>query len=199
MDMTNSIPIEPVIDINNCQSASFGSKHDLIFSPETNRHIKFTENYDEKQKGKRQTLTHLDYISASDNEILYRYLAYFEEHLPKYINENFTNEVYIENYRLSTSRIHHKDDIELYHLKRIQMLFESIEKIEKFPLDIDILIIIDAFHIYVETLLQRQYFINECNTEQQINKNEVNKTEINIPFSIITDAFEISKPFLGNI
>ncbi|CAF4724692.1 unnamed protein product, partial [Rotaria sp. Silwood2] len=87
--------------------------------------------------------------------------------------ENFNNEIDIEKFQLSNKRIHHKDDIELYHLKRIQIAFENIENDnEKFPLDKDIIIIIDAFHIYIENLLKKNVFINQCKTEQQLNKNE---------------------------
>ncbi|CAF3289120.1 unnamed protein product [Rotaria socialis] len=170
--MKNSFSIDTIIDINNNQQHSSSvSKRSSIVSTETNRHIKFNDDYDEKQ-GKRQTLTHIDFIHASENEILQRYLFYFDQYLPKYINEYFTNEIDIENYQLSNSRMHHKDDVELYHLKRIQMIFESIETAEKFPSDRDIIISIDAFHIYIENLLKKQFFINDCKTEQQSNKNE---------------------------
>ncbi|CAF0890575.1 unnamed protein product [Rotaria sordida] len=194
--MINSISIETIIDVNNNHHLLLNSsKHNSIFSTETNRHISFNDKYDDKQEEKRTTLTHIDFIHASENEILHRYLSYFEQCLPLFINknlENFNNKIDIEKFQLSNTRIHHKDDIELYHLKRIQITFENIEKNEKLPLDKDIIIIIDAFHIYIENLIRKNVFINQCKTEQKLNENEF-LSIININygdlFNIILSSF----------
>ncbi|CAF3403154.1 unnamed protein product [Rotaria sp. Silwood1] len=174
--MINSISIETIIDVNNNHHLSSNlSKENSTFPTETNRHISFNDKYDEKQEERRSTLIHIDFIHASENEILHRYLSYFEKCLPLFINknlENFNNEIDMEKFQLSNTRIHHKDDIELYHLKRIQIAFENIEKDEEPPLDKDIIIIIDAFHIYMENLLKKNVFINQCKIEQQSNENE---------------------------
>ena len=159
----------------NRSSLNLSKQYPTRFSFETNRHISFSEQYDEKQNNKRITLTHVDFIHASENEILRRYLSYFEKYLPLFINKKLdnNNQFDIETFQLSNSRIHHKDDIELYYLKRIQIAFENIEYDEKFIIEKDILLIIDAFHIYIENLLKKNGFIVECKIEQQNNVSNV--------------------------
>jgi hypothetical protein len=144
----------------------------------TNRHINFNDKYDENEEQRRNTLTHIDFIHATKNEILNRYLTYFENFLSLFINkklENSNQKIDIDKFQLNNLRIHHKDDIELHQLRRIQIAFESIEHDEKSYLNEDIILIIDAFHIYIENLLKKNVFITHCKTEQQLNKHEVSK------------------------
>jgi hypothetical protein len=100
----------------------------------TNRHISFNDKSNKNEEERRNTLTHIDFIHATNNEILNRYLLYFENCLPLFINnkiENSNQEINIEKFQLNNLRIHHKDDIELYQLRQIQIAFESIEQDEK--------------------------------------------------------------------
>ena len=73
----------------------------------TNRHISFNDKSNENEDEQRNTLTHIDFIHATNNEILNRYLLYFEKFLPLFINNNIEkfqlNNLYNQCIKLCTS------------------------------------------------------------------------------------------------
>ena len=167
-----------------CAAAMSGPSHPRSpVSPDTGRHISFNETSKEKPvPSGRRTLTHVDFIRASEHEILQRYLSHFEQHLPSFVLENLEpadEPAGIGRVRLNSTRIHHKDDIELHHIRRIQIAFESLEHDTASCKDEGLNLIIDAFHVFIEHSLQghgRHPSIIQCRTERSPHRSEVSRS-----------------------
>ena len=144
-------------------------KHDTL-SPAGTRHISFNEKYENEKK--RSILGHASFVHASPDIILSRYLSCFERRLPAFIDHKIQR---VDIRTSSQIRIHHKDDVELHRLRRVQIELEGVDYDPSMIRNEELLLIIDAFQIYIETFLKRNgrtSFILRCTTEQHNDHSE---------------------------
>ena len=151
---------------------------DALSAAGGSRHIRFSEKFDDGRK--RASLGHVDLVHAAPNAILSRYLSCFERRLPAFIDHKLKHaDIQIS----SQIRIHHKDDVELHRLRRIQIALEGVDYDSSVARNEELLLIIDAFQIYIENFLKhngKTSFILRCSIQQRKDHSEAS-IEIHSP------------------
>lgn len=161
-------------------------KHDTL-SPGGTRHISFNEKYENDEK--RSILGHAHFMHASSDIVLSRYLSCFERRLPAFIDHRIQR---VDIQTSSQIRIHHKDDVELHRLRRVQFELEGVDYDPSMIQNEDLLLIIDAFQTYIETFLKhngKTSFILRCTTEQHKDHSE---TSIEVHFHEVFNRIILS-------
>lgn len=145
----------------------------FYFLMSTDRHIRF----DEKSKKNETNFQSQSQTSrASTDEIFHRYLSCFDERLLKYINEQFRS-ADRETWKTSEIRIHHKDDLELRHVRRVRMFFENFHFQREKIVREDFSTIIDAFDVFLEHNF-RSNFVRQCQIEEKTNEMTFNVSNV---------------------